>query len=88
LAMRLALSQMIAERAGHPLSLLILDEPYGSLDKTRRANVLNLIRMLRDVFRQVIVISHVDETRDAVDHVVELVYDEGAGRTRVRGSAA
>jgi len=83
LAMRLALSQMIAERAGHPLSLLILDEPFGSLDENRRGNVLTLIRRLKGVFAQVVVISHVAETRDAVDHVVEFEFDEGAGRASV-----
>lgn len=88
LAMRLAISQMIAERAGHPLSLLILDEPFGSLDETRRGNVLSLIRRLRGVFRQVIVISHVAETRDAVDHVIELEFDEAEGRARVVSAPA
>lgn len=83
LAMRLAISQMITERAGHPLSLLILDEPFGSLDENRRANVLALIRQLSGVFEQVIVISHIPETRDAVDQVVSFEFDEGAGRTRV-----
>lgn len=87
LAMRLAISQMIAERAGHPLSLLILDEPFGSLDETRRGNVLSLIRRLRGVFDQVVVISHVAETRDAVDHVIELEYDEAMGKTFIRDTA-
>ncbi|MFZ9690249.1 MAG: AAA family ATPase, partial [Phycisphaerales bacterium] len=36
LALRLAISQMIAERAGQPLSLLVLDEIFGSLDEERR----------------------------------------------------
>lgn len=83
IALRLAMSQMIAERAGHPLSLLVLDEPFGSLDEVRRGNVLNLIRRLSGVFEQVLVISHVAETKDAVDHVIELAYDEPEGRSRV-----
>lgn len=83
LAMRLAISQMIAERAGHPLSLLILDEPYGSLDSTRRGNVMTLIRSLKGIFKQVIVISHVDETKEAVDHVIALEFSESEGRTRI-----
>ncbi len=37
LALRLAISQMIADRAGQPLSLLVLDEIFGSLDEERRA---------------------------------------------------
>src|SRR5438552_3731853 len=36
LVLRLAISQMIAERAGQPLSLLVLDEIFGSLDETLR----------------------------------------------------
>ena len=83
IALRLAISQMIAERAGHPLSLLVLDEPFGSLDEVRRGNVLNLIRRLSGTFEQVLVISHVAETRDAVDHVIELDYDDAAGASRV-----
>ncbi len=83
LAMRLAISQMITERAGHPLSLLILDEPFGSLDENRRGNVMNLIRQLKGTFEQVIVISHIPETRDAVDHVIAFEFDEGMGRSRL-----
>ena len=37
LVLRLAISQMIAERAGQAFSLLILDEVFGSLDESRRA---------------------------------------------------
>lgn len=88
LCMRLAISQMIAQRAGHPLSLLILDEPFGSLDEVRRGNVLNLIRQLDKTFAQVLVISHVAETRDAVDSVIELEYDVAGGCTRVVGVPA
>src|SRR5690606_10057427 len=60
-AMRLATSQMIAERAGHPLSLLILDEVFGSLDDVRRANALALFRRLRGIFEQILLISHIPE---------------------------
>lgn len=88
LAMRLAISQMIAERAGHPIECLVLDEPFGSLDEVRRGNVLNLIRRLRGIFEQVVVISHVAETRDAVDHVVELEFDEAEACTKVVHVAA
>lgn len=83
LAMRLAISQMIAMRAGHPLSLLVLDEPFGSLDAVRRGNVMALIRRLRGIFEQVLLISHIEETRDSADHVIEIEYDEAAGRARV-----
>ncbi len=75
LALRLALSQMIAERAGQPLSLLVLDEVFSSLDEERRASVLDLLRALADRFPQVILITHLEGMRDAFDHVIRMSYD-------------
>ena len=86
LAMRIALSQMISQRAGHALELLVLDEVFTALDETRRQNFLALLQRLRKTFRQILLVSHVSETRDQVDHCVELEFDEVAGRTRVIGS--
>ena len=83
LALRIALAQLIAERSGRPLTLLLLDEPLGGLDKTRRANVLSLLHRLRGHFPQVVLISHVSETREAVDVAIELEYSETKGATEV-----
>ncbi|TVQ96288.1 MAG: SMC family ATPase [Deltaproteobacteria bacterium] len=83
LAQRLALSLMMAQRSGNPMNLLFLDEPFGSLEESRRMNVLNLIRDLSGVFTQVVVISHVAETKDAADYVVELEHDPSIGASRV-----
>ncbi len=47
LALRLAISQMIADRAGQSFSLLVLDEVFGSLDETRRDNVVGLLQNLK-----------------------------------------
>lgn len=79
LVLRLAISQMIAERAGQPLTLLVLDEIFGSLDEARRANVLELLRRLHDRFDQVIVITHIDSVREALDRVVTVRYDAATG---------
>ncbi|HEY5490432.1 MAG TPA: SMC family ATPase [Gemmatimonadaceae bacterium] len=83
LVLRLAISQMIAERSGQPFSLLILDEIFGSLDETRRQNVIALLRALRDRFDQVIVITHIDDVRDGLDQVFVVVNDEKSGASRV-----
>jgi exonuclease SbcC len=83
LAMRLAISQMIAERAGKPLSLLVLDEIFGSLDEERRASVLSLLRALSDRFPQVILITHVEGMREAFDRLIRLSYDVETGVTTV-----
>lgn len=83
LVLRLAISEMIAERAGQAFSLLILDEVFGSLDETRRHNVVDLLRRLQDRFEQVILITHIESVRDGIDRVVAVKYDEESGASRV-----
>jgi exonuclease SbcC len=79
LCMRLALARLITERAGQPLSLLILDEVFGSLDTDRRQNVLMLLNNLRDWFEQILIISHIEEINEAADRTLYVVRNE---RTR------
>ena len=86
LVLRLAISQMIAERAGQSFSLLILDEVFGSLDESRRHNVVELLRRLHDRFEQVILITHIESVREGLDRVVVVRYDEEAGCSRVEQS--
>ena len=83
LVLRLAISQLIAERSGQPFSLLVLDEVFGSLDDQRRANVVELLRRLQDRFEQVIVITHIDGVRDGLDRVLEVSVDDETGRAIV-----
>jgi exonuclease SbcC len=83
LALRLSISQMIAERAGQPLSLLVLDEIFGSLDEDRRTAVVDLLRQLADRFPQVILITHIDTVRDGFDRVLRLTYDVERGVAQV-----
>lgn len=83
LVLRLAVSQLIAERSGQPFSLLVLDEVFGSLDDQRRSNVVELLRRLQDRFEQVIVITHIDAVRDGLDRVLEVSVEEETGRSRV-----
>jgi exonuclease SbcC len=83
LVLRLAISQMIAERAGQPFSLLILDEVFGSLDEGRRHNVVELLRRLHDRFEQVILITHVEGVREGLDRVITVRYDEERGAASV-----
>ena len=84
LVLRLAISQMIADRAGQPFSLLILDEIFGSLDELRRASVLDLLRHLGDRFEQVILITHIESVREGLDHVIAVRYDEETGASVVQ----
>ncbi len=84
LALRLAISQMIAERAGQPLSLLVLDEIFGSLDEDRRLAVVDLLRSIADRFPQVILITHIDSVRDGFDRVIRVGLDVARGVATAR----
>jgi DNA repair protein SbcC/Rad50 len=88
LVLRLAISQMIAERAGQPLSLLVLDEIFGSLDEARRQHVLSLLRRLADRFPQVILITHIEQVREGLDRVIRVDYDAARGTSAVRDDTA
>ena len=88
LVLRLAISEMIAERAGQSFSLLILDEVFGSLDETRRHNVVDLLRRLQDRFEQVILITHIESVREGLDRVVTVRYDEESGTSSVETELA
>ena len=89
LVLRLAISQMIAERSGQSFSLLILDEVFGSLDESRRQHVLELLRSLHHRFEQVIVITHIEGVRDGLDRVISVRYNEETGASDVsRGEAS
>jgi DNA repair protein SbcC/Rad50 len=85
LVLRLAISQMIADRSGQPFSLLVLDEVFGSLDAARRDNVLELLHRLEDRFEQVILITHIESVREGVDRVIMVRYDEESGASIVDG---
>jgi exonuclease SbcC len=83
LCMRVSLSHMLAERAGQHFSLLLLDEVFGSLDEGRRSNVLGLLEKLRKRFDQILVITHLDDIKESVQHLVQVEYDELTGRAYV-----
>jgi exonuclease SbcC len=83
LVLRLAISQMIAERAGQQLSILILDEVFGSLDLEHRDAVVQLLHKLEGRFEQVILITHIDGIREGLDNVLRVEFDERSGASRV-----
>jgi exonuclease SbcC len=84
LSLRLAMAEMICERSGQPLGLLVLDEVFGSLDADRRENTLQLLRRLRDRFEQIIIISHIEEIQAGADRVLHVDYNPSSHRSTVR----
>lgn len=88
LALRLALSELIQERHGIPMSLLILDEVYGSLDAERRQSVMDQLSALKGRFEQILVISHIEDTTQVADWCFYLSRDADTRATVVSDAPA
>ncbi|HEV8360696.1 MAG TPA: SbcC/MukB-like Walker B domain-containing protein, partial [Candidatus Thermoplasmatota archaeon] len=80
LCLRIAIGEVLAERAGEPLGFLALDEIFGSQDSQRRANILRALAHLRGHFRQILLITHVEDVKDALEHAVYVEDDERTSR--------
>ncbi|MFA5629019.1 MAG: SMC family ATPase [Dehalococcoidales bacterium] len=65
LAIRIALSKLLAKRAGAPLPTLIIDEGFGSLDSTGIDKIKEAINSIKNDFEKIIVITHIEELKDA-----------------------
>jgi exonuclease SbcC len=73
LAFRLAVSRIIADRTGaSPINLLILDEIFGSLDPSRKRSVMTALGGLSSQFRQIFLITHIEDVKDLMNYVIRV----------------
>ena len=70
LCLRLAISEVITERAGGVFNFIILDEIFGSQDNIRRQNIMNALSGLSSKFRQIFLITHVDYVKDDMENII------------------
>jgi exonuclease SbcC len=71
-ALRIALSRLLARRAGAPLPTLVIDEGFGTQDSAGRERLVEAIHAIQDDFRCLLVITHIDELRDAFPVRIEV----------------
>jgi len=64
-AIRVALSKLLARRAGASLRTLVIDEGFGTQDAEGRARLIEAINAIKDDFARVLVITHIEELKDA-----------------------
>jgi exonuclease SbcC len=64
-ALRIALSRLLAKRAGAPLPTLIIDEGFGTQDNIGLEKIKETINSIQDDFDKILVITHIDELKDA-----------------------
>jgi exonuclease SbcC len=71
-AIRLALSKVLAQRAGARLQMLVIDEGFGSQDAEGRQKLIEAINMIRPDFKKILVITHLEELKDAFPARIEV----------------
>jgi exonuclease SbcC len=71
-AIRLALSEVLAQRKGARLQMLVIDEGFGSQDAQGRQRLIQAINTVRADFAKILVITHLDELKDAFPTRIEV----------------
>src|SRR5574341_230757 len=71
-AIRLALSRLLAHRAGTQLRTLIIDEGFGTQDAQGRERLVTALNAIQDEFDLVLVITHIDELKEAFPARIEV----------------
>ncbi|MFC1926284.1 AAA family ATPase [Chloroflexota bacterium] len=75
-ALRIALSRLLAGRVGAPLSTLIIDEGFGTQDSAGKEKLVEAINSIQDDFEKILVITHIEELKDAFPVRVEVTKTE------------
>ncbi len=63
-ALRVALSKLLARRAGTTLQTLIIDEGFGSQDDEGLANIMEALHRIQDEFAKIIIVSHLPSMKE------------------------
>jgi exonuclease SbcC len=71
-AIRLALSHLLTQRSGARLQTLIIDEGFGSQDAEGRQRLIEAINIVRPDFAKILVITHLEELKDAFPTRIEV----------------
>jgi exonuclease SbcC len=82
-AIRLALSEVLSQRAGARLQILVIDEGFGSQDTQGRQRLIEAINLVRADFAKILVISHIDELKDAFPTRIEVEKTERGSVVKV-----
>jgi exonuclease SbcC len=82
-AIRLALSKVLAQRKGARLQTLVIDEGFGSQDEQGRQRLIEAINLVKGDFAKILVITHLNELKDAFPNRIEVEKTERGSTVRV-----
>lgn len=82
-AIRIALSKLLARRAGVQLRSLFIDEGFGTQDASGREQVVASINAISQDFDCIIVITHIEELKEAFPIQIEVIKSDSGSDFRV-----
>lgn len=82
-AIRLALSEILAQRKGARLQTLVIDEGFGSQDALGRQRLIEAINAVKNDFAKIFIITHLDELKDAFPNRIEIEKTERGSMVQV-----
>ena len=82
-AIRLALSEILAQRKGARLQTLVIDEGFGSQDSLGRQRLIEAINAVKHDFSKIFIITHLDELKDAFPNRIEIEKTERGSTVKV-----
>jgi len=79
LAFRLSISDVITERLGSELGMVVLDEVLGSQDYQRQTSILQGLENLAKSIGQVLMVTHIESVKNQLQHVWSVSLDSEKG---------
>lgn len=81
-SLRIALSKLLARRAGTSLQTLIIDEGFGSQDDDGLSNIMDCLHRIQDDFAKIIIVSHLPGMKEQFP--VHFMVEKGPSGSTVR----
>ena len=82
-AIRLALSRVLARRAGAKLQTLVIDEGFGNQDAQGRQRLIEAINAVRPDFQKILIITHLEELKDYFSTRIEVTKTPAGSQAEV-----
>lgn len=82
-ALRVAMSRLLARRAGAKLETLIIDEGFGSQDEYSRGKLIQAISSIKSDFARIIVVTHIAEVKDMFPVQISVNKEEGVSKVKI-----
>ena len=78
-ACHIGMAKFLTKRAGASIDFLIIDEGLGSQDDFSKQKFIESIHSLKGIFKQIMVITHIQDLQNAFDHKVLIEKDQLTG---------